>query len=58
MRQPLSLVVLVGPDDVVEAAQKMNGALEDYGYGHIESVEANQVREEFVSAARKALGLA
>ncbi|MEJ7633769.1 hypothetical protein [Aeromicrobium sp.] len=51
------LVVLVGPDDVVKAAQEMSKALGDYGYGHIESVEANQVRDEFVSAARKALGL-
>jgi hypothetical protein len=57
VRQPLSLVVLVGPDDVVEAARKMSKALEDHGYGHIQSVEANQVREEFVGAARKALGL-
>lgn len=57
LRQPLSLVVLVGPDYVVEAAQNMSKTLEEYGYGHIESVEAHGVREEFVTAARRALGL-
>lgn len=56
LRQAFSLVRLVGPGEVVTAAQATLGAVFEYGYNG-DSADAERVRADFLLVAQRALGL-